>query len=161
DGKGRPCLDYARLVDLVESRLSLVPRYRRKVREIPLSLGRPVWVEDSRFDINYHIRRSALPAPGTDEQLHELVARLSSRPLDQGRPLWEMYLIEGLSGGRCAVFTKSHSALVDGESALEIGHVILDSGTSPRGFADDAWCAPREPSDTELLVGALTQLAGQ
>jgi|UPI0002D68848 diacylglycerol O-acyltransferase / wax synthase len=161
DGHNKPVLDYDRLVDLVESRLSLVPRYRRKVREIPLSLGRPVWVEDSRFDINYHIRRSALPAPGTDEQLHELVARLSSRPLDQGRPLWEMYLIEGLSGGRCAIFTKSHSALVDGEGALEIGHVILDAGTSPRGFADDAWCAPREPSDIELLVGALTQLAGQ
>lgn len=161
DGHNKPVLDYDRLVDLVESRLSLVPRYRRKVREIPLSLGRPVWVEDSRFDINYHIRRSALPAPGTDEQLHELVARLSSRPLDQGRPLWEMYLIEGLSGGRCAIFTKSHSALVDGEGALEIGHVILDAGTSPRGFADDAWCAPREPSDIELLVGALTQLAYQ
>ncbi|MGV9613425.1 WS/DGAT/MGAT family O-acyltransferase [Nocardia xishanensis] len=158
---GESPLDYDRLVDLVESRLSLVPRYRRKVREIPFALGRPVWVEDSRFDITYHIRRSALPSPGTDEQLHDLVARLASRPLDQSKPLWEMYLIEGLSEGRSAIFTKTHSALVDGIGALEIGHVILDASPSPRGLADDAWVAPREPTDVELLVGALTHLAAQ
>ncbi|MFG1791483.1 wax ester/triacylglycerol synthase family O-acyltransferase [Nocardia sp. NPDC049149] len=159
--EAEPVLDYDRLLDLVEARLSLVPRYRRKVREIPFALGRPVWVEDSQFDITYHIRRSALPTPGTDEQLHELVARLSSRPLDQSRPLWEMYLIEGLSEGRCAIFTKTHSALVDGNTALEIGHVILDTGPSPRELADDAWHAPREPNEVELLVGALTHLAAQ
>lgn len=156
-----PAIDYDRLVDLVESRLSLVPRYRRKVREIPFALGRPVWVEDAAFDISYHIRRSALPGPGTDEQLHDLVARLASRPLDQSRPLWEMYLIEGLADGRCAIFTKTHSALVDGDNALEIGHVILDASASPRGVADDAWSAPREPSDVQLLVGAVTHLAAQ
>ena len=154
-------LDYERLVDLVESRLPMVPRYRRKVREIPLAMGRPVWVEDSRFDISYHIRRSALPGPGSDSQLYDLVARLASRPLDQGRPLWEMYLIEGLADGRAAVFTKSHSALVDGDTALEIGHVILDNSPLPRELADDAWRAPREPTDVELLVGALSQLAAQ
>ncbi|GGK46245.1 WS/DGAT/MGAT family O-acyltransferase [Nocardia camponoti] len=156
-----PALDYHRLLELVRSRLPLVPRYRRKVREIPFALGRPVWVEDATFDISYHIRQSALPAPGTDEQLYELVARLASRPLDQARPLWEMYLIEGLSGGRCAVFTKSHSALVDGDTALEIGHVILDNNPQPREFADDAWRAPREPTDVELLGGALSHLAAQ
>ncbi|MFD6163237.1 wax ester/triacylglycerol synthase family O-acyltransferase [Nocardia sp. NPDC060256] len=160
-GIAEPVLDYDRLVDLVDARLSLVPRYRRKVREIPFALGRPVWVEDSHFDITYHIRRSALPTPGTDEQLHELVARLASRPLDQTRPLWEMYLIEGLSDDRCAIFTKTHSALVDGDTALEIGHVILDTGPSPRELADDAWLAPREPNELELLVGALTHLAAQ
>ncbi|WP_433658572.1 WS/DGAT/MGAT family O-acyltransferase [Nocardia sp. CA-128927] len=160
-GTDDPVLDYDRLVDLVDARLSLVPRYRRKVREIPFALGRPVWVEDSQFDVTYHIRRSALPAPGTDEQLHELVARLASRPLDQTRPLWEMYLIEGLSDDRCAIFTKTHSALVDGDTALEIGHVILDNGPSPRELADDAWLAPREPNEMELLVGALTHLAAQ
>ncbi|MFI6040696.1 wax ester/triacylglycerol synthase family O-acyltransferase [Nocardia sp. NPDC051321] len=160
-GPVEPVLDYDRLVDLVDARLSLVPRYRRKVREIPLALGRPVWVEDSQFDITYHIRRSALPGPGTDEQLHELVARLASRPLDQTRPLWEMYLIEGLSDDRCAIFTKTHSALVDGDTALEIGHVILDNGPSPRELADDAWLAPREPNEAELLVGALTHLVAQ
>ncbi|WP_028478762.1 wax ester/triacylglycerol synthase family O-acyltransferase [Nocardia sp. CNY236] len=161
EGGGAAILDYDRLVDLVESRLALVPRYRRKVREIPLSLGRPVWVEDSRFDITYHVRRSALPGPGTDEQLHDLIARLASHPLDPARPLWEMYLIERLSDGRCAIFTKSHSALVDGDTALEIGHVILDAGPAPRDVADDAWIAPREPGDIELLVGALGHLARQ
>ncbi|WP_043656328.1 WS/DGAT/MGAT family O-acyltransferase [Nocardia thailandica] len=160
-GGDAPVLDYDRLVDLVESRLPLVPRYRRKVREIPLSMGRPVWVEDSRFDITFHIRRSALPGPGSDEQLFDLVARLASRPLDQGRPLWEMYLIEGLAGGRCAVFTKTHSALVDGDTALEIGHVILDTSRSPRELADDSWSAPREPTDVELFAGALSHLAAQ
>ncbi|MFR9751192.1 WS/DGAT/MGAT family O-acyltransferase [Nocardia sp. 004] len=161
DSAGVPILDYDRLVDLVESRLALVPRYRRKVREIPLSLGRPVWVEDSRFDITYHIRRSALPGPGTEEQLHDLIARLASHPLDPTRPLWEMYLIERLSDGRCAIFTKSHSALVDGDAALEIGHVILDAGPAPRELAADSWIAPREPGDIELLLGALAHIAAQ
>lgn len=160
-GADEVALDYDRLVDLVEERLSLVPRYRRKVREIPFALGRPVWVEDSGFDITYHVRRSALPGPGSDEQLLDLVARLASRPLDQTRPLWEMYLIEGLTDGRSAIFTKTHSALVDGDTALEIGHVILDTGPSPRGVADDAWHAPREPSESELLIGALAHLAAQ
>ncbi|WP_040791768.1 WS/DGAT/MGAT family O-acyltransferase [Nocardia paucivorans] len=160
NGNG-PALDYESLVDLVESRLSLVPRYRRKVREIPLSLGRPVWVEDSRFDITYHVRRSALPAPGSAEQLHELVARLTSRPLDASRPLWEMYLIEGLSEGRCALFTRTHSALVDGETALDIGHVVLDGCDSPRSVANDSWHPQQEPSDADLLLGVLSDLAGR
>ncbi|MCM6775713.1 wax ester/triacylglycerol synthase family O-acyltransferase [Nocardia sp. CDC159] len=154
-------LGYDRLVELVESRLPLVPRYRRKVREVPLALGRPVWVEDSGFDITYHVRRSALPGPGSEEQLYDLVARLSSRPLDQTRPLWEMYLIEGLSGGRRAIFTKTHSALVDGATALEIGHVILDTSPSPREVAADAWTARREPGEAELLTMAAMELAGQ
>ncbi|MEU1984904.1 wax ester/triacylglycerol synthase family O-acyltransferase [Nocardia sp. NPDC019395] len=154
-------LDYRVLVDLVESRLPLVPRYRRKVREIPLSLGRPVWVEDSRFDITYHIRRSALPSPGSDDQLHELVARLGSRPLDPARPLWEIYLIEGLADGRCAIYTKSHAALVDGDAALEIGHVVADNAESPRDIADDRWQPGREPSDTDLFLGALGHIVAQ
>ncbi|MEU0541575.1 wax ester/triacylglycerol synthase family O-acyltransferase [Nocardia sp. NPDC005978] len=158
---GRAPLDYERLVSLVESRLPLVPLYRRKVREIPFALGRPVWVDDAQFDISYHIRRSALPGPGTDEQLLDLVARLASHPLDNTRPLWEMYLVEGLSEGRSAVFTKTHSALVDGDSALEIGHVILDTSADPREVADDAWRAHREPADLELLIGAVLHLATQ
>lgn len=158
---GNKPLDYDRLVELVETRLPLVPRYRRKVREIPFTLGRPVWVDDAKFDITYHIRRSALPEPGTDAQLLDLVARLSSHPLDHTRPLWEMYLVEGLSGGRCAVFTKTHSALVDGDAALEIGHVILDTTAAPRELADDAWTAHREPADLELLIGAVLHLATQ
>ncbi|MFF0495601.1 wax ester/triacylglycerol synthase family O-acyltransferase [Nocardia aobensis] len=160
-GDGSACVDYQTLLDLVDSRLSMVPRYRRKVREVPFKLGRPVWVEDSRFDLTYHVRRSALPAPGSDEQLYELVGRLSSRPLDPSRPLWEMYLIEGLSDDRCAIFTKTHSALVDGDTALEIGHVILDSGPSPRVVATDTWVAHREPGEVELLGMSLAEMATQ
>lgn len=154
-------LDYQQLLQLVDSRLPMVPRYRRKVREIPLQVGRPVWVEDSRFDLSYHVRRSALPAPGSDEQLHELVGRLSARPLDPARPLWEMYLIEGLAHGRSALFTKTHAALVDGDAALEIGHVILDSEPAPRALAPDTWVARHEPGDMELLAMALAEVATQ
>ncbi len=151
-------LDYERLSRIVERRLSLVPRYRRKVRPVPFGLARPVWVDDSAFDIAFHIRPVALPVPGDDRQLHELVARLASRPLDPDRPLWEMYLIEGLSDGRCAILTKSHAALVDGDEALEIGHVILDTGDTPRPVADDLWMPEREPSDSSLALDALARL---
>lgn len=154
-------LNYDQLVELVHSRLPLVPRYRRRVREVPFELGRPVWIQDGHFDLTYHVRRSALPAPGTNEQLFDLVARLATRPLDQTRPLWEMYLIEGLSDGRRAIFTKTHSALVDGDAALEIGHVILDTGPAPREIASEAWVSRREPADAELLAMAVMDLATQ
>ena len=154
-------LAYERLVDIVDARLALVPRYRQRVREVPFNLGRPVWVDDRDFDVTYHIRRSALPTPGSDEQLYELVARLMSRPLDRAMPLWEMYLIEGLSGGRCAIFTKSHSALVDGDEALEIGHVILDSTDTPRPVADDLWRPGPPPNDAMLALRAVADIVSR
>src|ERR1700751_7710 len=119
-------LSYETLLTTVEQRLPQIPRYRQKVREVTLGLARPVWVDDRDFDITYHIRRSALPSPGSDNQLHELVARLASRPLERSRPLWEMYLVEGLSKNRLAIYTKSHQALVNGMTAVEIGHVVAD-----------------------------------
>jgi diacylglycerol O-acyltransferase len=96
-------LDHETLIELVRSRLPLVPRYRQKVVEVPGHLANPAWVDDADFDISYHVRRSALPRPGTEEQLLDLVARLTGRPLDRSRPLWEMYLVEGLAGDRTAV----------------------------------------------------------
>src|SRR5215210_4512456 len=120
------------LAELVEARLPLVPRYRQRVMEVPGHLANPVWVDDVDFDVAYHVRRSALPRPGSDAQLTELVARLMSRPLDHTRPLWEMYLVEGLTGGRTAVVTKTHQAMVDGISAIDIGQVILDVSAEPR-----------------------------
>src|ERR1700737_4728932 len=119
-------LSYDTLLQTVERRLPQIPRYRQKVREVTLGLARPVWIDDRDFDITYHIRRSALPSPGSDDQLHELIARLASRPLDKSRPLWEMYLVEGLAKNRLAIYTKSHQALVNGMTAVEIGHVIAD-----------------------------------
>ena len=153
----RSGFSYEKLLSLVEQRLVLVPRYRQKVREVAFGLARPVW-DDSDFDITYHIRRSALPKPGTDEQLHDLVARLTSRPLDRSRPLWEMYLVEGLTKNRFAIFTKSHSALVDGEKALEIGQVILDASKSPVAMAEELWMPAREPKESALVLDAITEL---
>lgn len=153
--------DFETLLQLVEQRISEVPRYRQKVREVAFGLARPVWVDDRDFDIAYHIRRSALPRPGSDDQLHDLLARLISRPLDRTRPLWEMYLIEGLAGNRCALFTKSHSALVDGEDALDIGQVLFDSDIQPRQMPEELWMPEQEPSDTALVIGALADLVSR
>ena len=111
-----------------------------------LGLARPVWVDDPGFDITYHIRRSALPSPGSDAQLYDLVSRLAGRPLDRSRPLWEMYLIEGLAGGRLALYIKSHQALINGMAALEIGHVIADRNRRPAAGVEDIWLPAREPS---------------
>src|SRR6478672_164644 len=149
--------DYDRLVDLIEQRIALVPRYRQKVRHVPGNLARPVWVDDPDFDVAYHVRRSALPKPGSDEQLTELVARLMSRPLDHARPLWEMYLVEGLARGRTAVLTKTHQAMVDGISAIDIGQVILDVSPEPRGVAEELWMPRNEPTDLELICGAVAE----
>ncbi|MGV0775467.1 WS/DGAT/MGAT family O-acyltransferase [Mycolicibacterium elephantis] len=153
--KPRNGLSYETLLATVEQRLPQIPRYRQKVREVKLGLARPVWVDDRDFDITYHIRRSALPSPGSDAQLHELIARLGSRPLDKSRPLWEMYLIEGLAKNRIALYTKSHQALVNGMTALEIGHVIADRTQKPPQFGEDIWIPAREPSDRQLLLGAV------
>jgi diacylglycerol O-acyltransferase / wax synthase len=151
----RSGLSYEDLLHTVEQRLPQIPRYRQKVQEVTLGLARPVWIDDPGFDITYHIRRSALPSPGDDEQLHTLIARLASRPLDRSRPLWEMYLVEGLAKNRVAIYTKSHQALVNGMSALEIGHVIADRTTRAPDFGEDIWIPARPPSTPQLLMGAL------
>ncbi len=147
--------DYDGLVELIEQRIALVPRYRQKVRHVPGHLARPVWVDDPDFDVAYHVRRSALPRPGTEDQLTELVGRLMSRPLDHSRPLWEMYLVEGLAHGRTAVLTKTHQAMVDGISAIDIAQVILDVSPQPRSVATELWMPRPEPGDVALLVDAV------
>jgi diacylglycerol O-acyltransferase / wax synthase len=152
----RAGLSYESLLACVERRLPQIPRYRQKVREVRLGMARPVWVDDRDFDITYHIRRSALPSPGTDDQLHDLVARLGSRPLDKTRPLWEMYLVEGLAHNRVAIYTKTHQALVNGMSALEIGHVIADRTQRSPAFGEDIWIPGRDPGNVSLLLGAIS-----
>ena len=133
-----PEFQYSEIVDLIESRLDLVPRYRQKVRFVPGRLARPVWVDDEDFDITYHVRRSALPKPGTDVELDELVGRLISRPLDRTRPLWEVYVIEGLTGGRIALVNKTHHAMVDRIGAVDVAAAILDINRRSRGPAGAA-----------------------
>jgi diacylglycerol O-acyltransferase / wax synthase len=148
--------DYDALVALVGQRISLVQRYRQKVRWVPGKLANPVWVDDEDFDITYHVRRSALPRPGTLDQLRELVGRVQSRQLDRNRPLWEIYLVEGLADGRFAIITKTHHAMVDGISAIDISTLILDPTPTPRQIPDDGWVPRREPSSASLVVNALT-----
>ena len=151
----RSGLSYETLLATVEQRLPQIPRYRQKVREVTFGMARPVWIDDRDFDITYHVRRSALPSPGSDEQLHELIARLAARPLDKSRPLWEMYLVEGLEKNRIALYTKSHQALINGMGALEINHVIADRTRRPPAFPEDIWIPERDPGSTRLVIGAI------
>lgn len=153
--------DYDRLVALISERISLVPRYRQRVKWVPGRLANPVWVDDTDFDVTYHVRRSALPKPGDDGQLRDLVGRLMSRQLDRSRPLWEIYLVEGLAQGRIAIITKTHHAMVDGVSAVDIGTVILDVSATPREVPDDAWSPRSEPGPFALMTRALTDLVAK
>ena len=146
--------DYDRLVRLIRERIALAPRYRQKLKHVPGNLGAPVWVDDASFDVTYHVRRSALPRPGTDAQLRELAARIMARPLDRNRPMWEMYLVEGLKGRRFAILTKSHHTIVDGIMSVDIGQVILDDGPVSDLAASPMWRPSREPSHVSLVLGA-------
>ena len=153
-----PEFQYSEIVDLIESRLDLVPRYRQKVRFVPGRLARPVWVDDEDFDITYHVRRSALPKPGTDVELDELVGRLISRPLDRTRPLWEVYVIEGLTGGRIALVNKTHHAMVDRIGAVDVAAAILDVNRRSRDLPEQPWIPNPSPSDIDLVVDAVADL---
>jgi WS/DGAT/MGAT family acyltransferase len=150
--------DYDRLVQIVRDRVALVPRFRQKIRWVPGRLGNPVWVDDNEFDVTYHVRRSALPKPGTEEQLKELTARVQSRALDRARPLWEIYLVEGLADGRIAIITKTHHAMVDGVSAVDIGAVILDITREPRETTHEDWSPRPEPSNASLVLDAVADV---
>ncbi|GAA3697053.1 wax ester/triacylglycerol synthase domain-containing protein [Gordonia hankookensis] len=152
-----PVLDYSRLVALVENRLQLVPRYRQIIREVTLGLARPVWVDDRDFDINFHIRRSGLPRPGDTVQLQDLIARVMSRPLDRTRPLWEMYLIEGLPDGKLAILTKTHRCMVDAHDAMEISEVICDDTRTVEPLPEDLWMPGSPPGSTSLALGAIAE----
>ncbi len=145
------------LATLVEARLPLVPRYRQRVVEVPGRLADPVWADDPDFDVAYHVRQSALPRPGTEEQLLDLVSRLTARPLDQRRPLWELYLVEGLADGRVAVITKTHPALVDGLGAVDIAQVLLDPSPDAQVPEAEPWRPRRLPTGAELLRTAVNE----
>ncbi|HEX6249478.1 MAG TPA: wax ester/triacylglycerol synthase family O-acyltransferase [Nocardioidaceae bacterium] len=149
--------DYAKLLAMIADRIAFVPRYRQRLRTVPGRLANPVWVDDDDFDLTYHVRRSALPRPGTMDQLRELVARIMSRRLDRDRPLWEVYLVEGLEGGRFAILSKSHQILVDGVSTVDLGQVLLDVDPRPREVVHDHWRPAKEPSPPALLAEAVNE----
>src|SRR4051794_32423222 len=119
---------------LLRERLPLLPPFKWKLVEVPLGLDYPYWIDDPDFDLDFHVRELALPAPGSDAQLSEQVARIFSRPLDRARPLWELYVIHGLESGYTAVLTKIHHALIDGLSGAEIMGLLLD--LAPEGRDD-------------------------
>ncbi len=147
--------DYDRFVALVADRIAFVPRYRQRLAEVPGRLAAPLWVDDDAFDLGYHLRRSALPRPGTEEQLRELVSRIVSRPLDRSHPLWEIYFVEGLEGDRVALLSKSHQALVDGVHTVDLGQLLLDMSPEPKTMEPDDWTPRRPPSPGGLVLGAV------
>lgn len=147
--------DQERFTELVAARTAPALRYRQKIREMPGRITAPYWVDAADFDLTYHLRHSALPRPGTQEQLEEFVARILARPLDRAHPLWELYVVEGLQDGRVAIVTKTHQALVDGISAVDIAQLLLDDDPQKRPGPVDEPVARREPSDIELLTSSL------
>jgi diacylglycerol O-acyltransferase / wax synthase len=152
---------YDDLVAAIEARLHLVPRYRQRLAFVPLAQGRPVWVDDPYFNLHYHVRHTALPRPGGDAELKRLAGRVFSQALDRGRPLWELWLVEGLAGGRFAILTKTHHALVDGISGVDIATVLFDTSPDPLPVApsDQVWDARPLPSRAQLLADALRERA--
>ncbi len=143
----------------ISGRLALVPRYRQKVRFVPLALGRPTWVDDPHFNLDYHVRRTALPSPGGDQELRNLMGRVMSQQLDRAKPLWEMWVAEGLDRGCWALISKTHHCLVDGVSATDLLSVVLDSERDPSPPVPDGWRPEPEPNPAELVAHALAQRA--
>ncbi|MGH2926341.1 MAG: WS/DGAT/MGAT family O-acyltransferase [Solirubrobacterales bacterium] len=155
-----PTPGYAEFRDHIASRLHLVPRFRQKLRFVPLGQGRPVWVDDPHLNLDYHVRHTALPPPGSEDQLRTLAARIFSQRLDRTKPVWEMWLVDGVEGGRFAIVAKTHHCLVDGVSGVDITTVLFDLDRDPEGAVEpDPWIPQPEPSSGQLLGDALIERA--
>src|SRR4051794_21395477 len=153
---------YGELVDQIRSRLHLVPRYRQKLVEPPLESGRPLWADDPSFNLDFHVRHTALPSPGTEEQLLNLAARIASQQLDRTKPLWEVWLIKGLEGGRFALVNKTHHALVDGISGVDLATVLFDLSPEPPATPAESlepWTPAPAPTTAEGLAAGIKGLA--
>ena len=154
DGK----LELGAIQDLITERLPLLPPLRWRLAPVPLGLDYPYWVDDPEFDLDFHVRELALPAPGTDAKLATQVERLVSRPLDRARPLWELYLISGLESGAVAMLTKIHHAVIDGLSGAEIMAVLFDLEAEGRHVDGTMPPPERGPSDLEMLARGIAGL---
>jgi diacylglycerol O-acyltransferase len=150
---------YEELVEAIESRLHLVPRYRQRLAFVPLGQGRPRWVDDPHFNARYHIRHTALPAPASDEELKRLAARVFGQQLDRSKPLWEIWLVESIDATRFAILSKTHHALVDGVSGVDVVSVLFDPVPEPEPPTPPStpWLPRPVPSQTELLAEALLE----
>ncbi len=151
-----PSLDELR--DLIAAKLHLIPRYRQRVQPVPLELGRPVWVDDPHFHLDFHLRHTALPAPGGDAELHQLMGRLMSQSLDRNRPLWETWLVEGLDDDRWALVFKIHHCMVDGIAGVGLLTVLLDLEPDAERPVAQSWSPARQPSAPELVLDAWSGL---
>src|ERR671930_1145409 len=148
-----PPPSYDDLAEHVRARLHLVPRFRQKLAYPPAQTGRPFWVDDPNLNLEYHVRHSALPAPGSEEQLRRMAARVFSQQLDRSKPLWELWLVQGLTRNRFALVTKTHHAVVDGISGVDIATVLFDLNPVPEpAEGGDSWTPEPEPSGATLLV---------
>ena len=149
--------DYDALITLIGDRIAFVPRYRQLLQFVPGRLANPLWVDDPAFDLEFHVRRSALPQPGDEDELRDLVARIVGRPLDRHRPLWEVYFIEGLADGQVAVLSKSHQILVDGVETVDLGQVLLDVSTEPKLMFSDDWTPRARQTGPAVVASAISE----
>ncbi len=151
---------FVEVAEHIRSRLHLVPRYRQRLAYPPFETGRPLWIDDASFNIEYHVRHSALPAPGTEQQLHRLAARIFSQQLDRSKPLWECWFVEGLEDGRFALIFKTHHALVDGVSGVDLATVLFDLSAVPQPQPEqEPWQPQPEPTGAELLAAGIAGFA--
>ena len=157
--EGPPPL-YVDLVEHVRGRLNLVPRFRQRIVVPPLEAGRPLWADDVNFNLTYHIRHTGLPEPGGEDELRALAARVFSQQLDRSKPLWELWLVQGLERDRFAILTKTHHAMVDGVSGVDIGTVLFDLEPVPKPVEQiDDWKPRPEPRTSALVTRAATDMA--
>ena len=151
---------YLDLAEHVRGRLSQVPRFRQRLVVPPLEAGRPLWADDVNFNLTYHIRHTALPEPGGEEELRRLAGRVFSQQLDRSKPLWELWLAQGLERDRFAILTKTHHAMVDGISGVDIGTVLFDLEPVPEPTAvDDDWVPHTSPTTAELVARGAIDVA--
>ncbi|HET8758343.1 MAG TPA: wax ester/triacylglycerol synthase domain-containing protein, partial [Solirubrobacteraceae bacterium] len=152
---------FADFADHVRGRLHLVPRYRQKLAFPPLETGRPMWVDDPNFNLEYHLRHTGLPDPGSEEQLRALTARIHSQRLDRTKPLWELWLVQGLEDGRWGLISKTHHAVVDGVAGVDLATVLFDLEPVPPALPHEGepWVPQREPSGAAMAARGLRALA--
>jgi diacylglycerol O-acyltransferase len=150
-----PAPSYGDVVRLLLGKLPQVPRYRQRVRPVPMQLGRPMWVDDPHFQILYHVRHTALPRPGSDEQLRNLAGRVLGQRLDMAKPLWEVWLVEGLENGRWAIISKVHHCMVDGIAGTDLMQQIFDVDPDAAHPEPKDWTPQRDPSSLGLMTGAV------
>src|SRR4051794_30022784 len=159
-----PAPQFEEFLDGLRARLHLVPRYRQKLAHPPLDTGRPLWVDDPDFNLEYHVRQTALPRPGSEEQLMRLASRIMSQQLDRTKPLWELWLVEGLEDGGVALISKTHHALIDGISGVDLAQVMFDLEAVPADPLEETaglepWTPSPEPTPAELVAGGVTGMA--